>query len=318
MSSLPKPVEITCTDIANISPSYKLEFKVNDFYYIVKKPTIYDTTQLDKVTPALAHDEILGDDDGIYTWLLFDRGEGSPKEIVSKKTLDITEINTKHTNILQDICSGRDTLGSVKSNVIRVYFGGEMKKETFKEKIVFSINFSSGSYSLNQIDPINFSLEIEKELTELILKQFCGEDNACRNSIEVNILRNDNTLINSTNGLIRNIEQISRLIPDAKVYRFPTIGDTKYKRALNMATVTYKAKLDLLSRMYSDKTSETYNEAKKKLDEEFKPLTESELQNYLLTSGGRKNKTRKNKTRKNKTRKNKTRKNKTRKNKRKK
>ena len=105
-SAFPEPIRLTCAEISSAGVGNTLEFIKGDYNYIVRLPvgSSINRDYIDKISPLLTLWELPGAELGVYTWLLFDLGDAISKQIVVKKNINVTEIATKHTDILKDIC----------------------------------------------------------------------------------------------------------------------------------------------------------------------------------------------------------------------
>ena len=314
----PVPTEIDCNDIAKENPSYKLDFQIPPYKYIVSIPTEIDQRFLNKITTPLTLDELNGSEDGVYTWILFDYGIGTEKEIIVKKNINITEISTKHLDILKGVCVNehKTTNDLSHPSMLRVYVGGELSKTTnFENRSIYNINLLSGTYSVDKIDAEHFSSDFELRLKDIFIKGLHNKDNT-----DVNIERTTNTMIK-----IKDMESFEQQMLDTygvagvKIYKFGREHNALFIRSLPYASSTYKTQLAILDRVYpvpakrTEKDDEQYKEAKEKLFQKYGPLTKTELSQFELkkeTSGHsrgggkhRKSKIRKSKAKKHKTRK---------------
>jgi len=245
-SCFPPPTVVDCGSILSQIVNYGLVFKIENFRYIIKVSTI-DRTQVDKTSPLLNLYEINGSEDGIFTWLLCDFGDGTSKQIFVKKMINISEIYTKHTDILKDLCLGKDTVEHQES--IRVYFGGELLKKTVfegeREYVKYNINLLSGTYSDGRIDSIAFSPEFETDLKSLFVSGI-NDDGI---PYVVNILHTDKTMINMDEPEKFESSLIDYIHTGAKVYKFDITDETQLKisnRAFPDAEMTYNARCNQL------------------------------------------------------------------------
>jgi len=310
-SIFPEPIPLTCESIHATNINYKLEFLKGTSRYIVRLPTDapINRTHLDKIIPLLHLNEIDGSLDGVYTWILIDFGEGTPKQILVKQTINITEIGTKHSDILKDICLNKQDIDSVPmspDNIIRVYFAGELSKTTNQSTghITYNVNLLSGSYSDGQIDPENFSVSFEEELKNMFITGICSHDETCISSHTINILRTQSTMINTKGASMDSFDRVMiETYGDAgaKVYKFGPGDRNMYTRSGAMADAVYQGQRDMFSRIYKPSDND-YDSKLTELDEKYKPLTSAELQQFLLNKerGGKRSKSKFRKTRKNK------------------
>jgi hypothetical protein len=271
----------------------------------------FNDRHVEKITSSLTLSEIDGAEDGIFTWLLFDFGPENPKHVIVKQIINITEIRTKHIDILKDVCLGyhsvdRNPMDS--KSIIRIYFGGELQKITEQIKgkegkeakersiphITYNVNFLSGSFSVDQIDPTTFSREIEKELKDIFITGICSQDQICRSNHSINILRTNQTMISRPS---ESIEDFDRVMLDsygragASIYKFGSdpASIEMYKRSKPIFRVTYNVRLQQLEQLRKSlekmkvPMDETTYQAK--LDEIMKPITDEEISRFLLRGG---------------------------------
>jgi len=310
-SIFPEPIPITCETIHATNINYKLEFIKGEFRYIVRLPTPIDRTRLDKITSLLTLNEIDGSEDGIYTWVLIDFGESTPKQILVKQCINITEIGTKHSDILKDICLNKQHIGAIPlppDSIIRVYVAGELFKRTDKkipgknDHITYGINLLSGSYSDGQIDPVNFSSAFEEELKEIFITGICGNDRECISKHTIEILRIQDTIITAKHTPVERFDSdmIDTYVHSgAKVYKFGPRDRNAYNRAGVMAEAMYNSQMGIFSRTFKP-TDENYQSRHDEIESKYKPLTNEELRPFLLYKGGKKRKSKSRKTKKNK------------------
>jgi len=317
MEAFINPISITCEEILSQSVGYTLQFTKREYSYLVEMPAAADNfndRHVEKITSALTLSEIDGAEDGIFTWLLFDFGPGTLKQVIVKQIINITEIRTKHIDILKDVCVGyhsvdRNPMDS--QSIIRIYFGGELQKITEqikgkqgkerkeeKEKsfphITYNVNFLSGSFSVDQIDPTTFSREIEEELKDIFITGICSQDQVCRSNHLINILRTNQTMISRPS---ESIEDFDRVMLDsygragASIYKFGPDPESieMYKRSKPIFRVTYNVRLQQLEqlrksleKMRVPMDERTYQD---KLDEIMKPTTDEEISRFLLRGG---------------------------------
>ena len=222
--------------------------------------------------------------------------------------MDVTELGTKHTDMLKEICKGNIENGSANlESVISVYFAGELKKSTKRSgDITYELNFLSGSYSEGRIHPTEFSEKCENQLKTLFKAGLC-EPEHCENESTVNILRTTETMIKLQDSHTK-FEHIMKTIYiplGVNVYKFEDIK--LYNRCKSLSDSIYKAKLYLLEnkmksfkRFYTEEElSEIYEKDIQELNEYFKPLTEEELEEYRIKEergGGGKNRTKRRKS----------------------
>ena len=159
---LPDPISYSRN---SFSPSLtgNTHFKSGNYGYFIDAKKVTQVG-VDKITPLLNLYEIGGSEPGIYTWLLVDFGEGTKKQIFVKKSINITEIMTKHTNILSDLFDGKQFIEPTplaSGSEIRVYFGGELKKSVSEEIAYYTINFLSGTFSGETIDSSSFPKPVQ-------------------------------------------------------------------------------------------------------------------------------------------------------------
>ena len=286
--------------------NYRLEFVIDDFYYIVKLPEGLPYTHiLDKASSLLEIYEINGAEDGIYTWILID--DRGIKKFYFKQNLDVTELGTKHTDMLKEICKTNIENGSATlESVISVYFAGELKKSTKRSgRITYDLNFLSGSYSEGRIHPTEFSERCENQLKTIFKAGLC-ERGDCENESTINILRTTETMIklHDSHEKFEHIMKIIYIPLGVNVYKFA--NKKLYNRSKNLCDSIYKAKLQLLEqkikkfkqlKFTEEQLSEIYEKDIQELNEYFKPLTEEELEEYRIKEerGGGKNRTKRRK-----------------------
>ena len=135
-SNFPEPIRLTCREISSAGVGNTLEFIRGEYNYVVRVPvgSSINREYIDKISPLLSLWELPGAELGVYTWLLLDFGDESSKQIVVKQNINVTELATKHTDILKDICLNKqrtdERRGAPLETTIRVYFGGELSKST--------------------------------------------------------------------------------------------------------------------------------------------------------------------------------------------
>lgn len=168
----------------------------NNYYYIESIPS--RNPQIDKITPLLQHDELV--EDGIFVYVIVSFSSAlspfssalspySPDTptLFFKQTLSSQEIQTKHSDVLYDICNLQkesDTpthtnkkakIESSESNELkqifkpnRIYYAGEFKYNKKEKKVQF--NFFSGTFMADFIDALSPELEQKKNCTKIFKK----------------------------------------------------------------------------------------------------------------------------------------------------
>ena len=291
-----KPTQYNCRDILSSSINYKLTIAKNEFKYIVRLPESLNISYLDKISPLLQLYELDGSEDGIYTWILCDFGVINSRQIFVKQNINITEIATKHTDILKDICLNKHSIEPVSSSdpaslthdmIIRVYFGGELSKKTERNTghITYNLNFLSGTYSQDTIDPLHFPDQVAYELKKIFEIGICDNDVECLSKHTINILRTNDTMITS-NDTIENFEE--KILDTygnsgAKIYKFDKRIETDMLdlRRTYSPISTYKSRLQMLDRQFPVK-NENYYAQLDNLNKYYKPIDDDELEKYLL------------------------------------
>ena len=294
LSSFITPTEYTCKDIDLIDINYRLNFLKGPFRYIIRIPNSEEETfnweHLDKITTVLQLHELDGYPDGIYTWILCDFGDISTRQFFVKKNINISEIGTKHSNILKDICLNKhiiDRSSSPNPLSVRVYFAGELSKNTNSGHITYDLNFLSGSYSEYIIDPVNFPIQLEDQLKSMFGEGLCGDDIDCLSNHTINISRTTDTIIKLGNEPVEKFEY--KLLeaygyPGAKIYKFDTRIEKHVediKRMDPYAKLKYKFGLEMLDRIAVEYRKEGYYRQLEEINK-FRPLTEEEEREYLL------------------------------------
>jgi hypothetical protein len=296
-----EPMNIECQIILKQNASYKLAFDLESYKYIINIPTDYNPEYIKTISPVLTVEELNVAEDGIYTWILIDTGIGTKKEIFVRKNINITEISTKHLDILKGICSNEHYPNSrhhIES--LRVYFGGELSRTTNPDnKITYDINLLSGTYSFDRISSRDFSEHIEEGLSSLFKESLCVKD--CGN-IEVHIERTTKSFICiKKTPHEREIFEQNMLATycqsGVKMYRFSSDQRDLWRRTLPNTKFTFETQKNMLDRSISDKTSEVYLDELKKIEEKYGPLTKHELDQLEVkpnhSIGGGRNKKRK-------------------------
>jgi hypothetical protein len=304
----PIPNIYSCKTIVGFGEGGMDGFTRKEFRYRLNNNTKrgVNVTSFDKISTILTLWELHGAQSGVYTWLLFDFGDKSPKQILVKRNINFTEINTKHSDILRDICSnkqhtdGRSPL--TNESIIRVYFGGELSKsinETTR-KIQYTINFLSGSFSIDQVNTETFSPKLETELTNAFRIGICDGDPP---SFDIVIARTTQSLITANMGTDKEFWSSMRDYNSAglNLYKFPKEDLTFYRTARDIEG-NYNNASNLMDRQLQEDLTRTRkrnhgvldnkeeemitNIYKKRLDKVLKPLPSSELEAYRVELGG--------------------------------
>ena len=306
-SNFPEPIRLTCAEISSTGVGNTLEFIRGDYKYIVRVPvgSSINREYIDKISPLLALWELPGAEDGVYTWLLFDFGDERSKQIVVKQNINVTELATKHTDILKDICLNKQHTdkrrGAPLETTIRVYFGGELSKSTdaITGRVQYIINFLSGTYSSEQVNSVDFSSAIEEELKDMFQIGICNGNAQCP-PIDIDIARTTQTLIRANMGNDREFDNSMREynVAGTSIYRFDKNDRNSSNRASVLAPAKYDVKREILDRTYKAIRKSTdgddYKRDLAKLDAEWKPFTQTDLEQFRMRLGGRKSrKTRK-------------------------
>ena len=306
-SNFPEPIRLTCAEISSTGVGNTLEFIRGDYKYIVRVPvgSSINREYIDKISPLLSLWELPGAENGVYTWLLLDFGDESSKQIVVKQNINVTELATKHTDILKDICLNKQRTDDSRliplETTIRVYFGGELSKsiDARTGQNQYIINFLSGTYSSEQVNSVDFSTAIEKELKDMFKIGICNGVAQCP-PFDIVIARTTQTLISKNMGTDSEFDNSMREynIAGASIYRFDKNDTPASNRASIFAPTRYSERKDILDRTYKRLGKSTdgddYKRELAKLDAELKPFTPADLELYRMRLGGRKSrKTRK-------------------------
>jgi hypothetical protein len=168
-------VELLCTETTDIGLQLTT-FKIRNIAYVLNYTSdVSDEgegikaatqTKLDQMVPLLKNNEILGSEPGVYTWLICDYGEGTPKNIYFKQVITANEFSCKHGTIAKDLCLGK--FDEPAASLLRIYCAGEVLIDI--EGPHHTFNLLSGTYSLGRID----ALEIP-ENTQFMIKQIYAE-----------------------------------------------------------------------------------------------------------------------------------------------
>lgn len=301
-SNFPEPIRLTCAEISSTGVGNTLEFIRGDYKYIVRVPlgSSINREYIDKISPLLALWELPGAENGVYTWLLFDFGDEHSKQIVVKQNINVTELATKHTDILKDICLNKQYTdkrrGALLETIIRVYFGGELSKSIDARTggVQYIINFLSGTYSSEQINSVDFSPAIEEELKDMFNLGICNGNERCP-PFDIVIARTYATLIRANMGDDGEFDNSMREynIAGTSIYRFDKNDRNSSNRASVLAPAKYDVKRGILDRTYKAINKPTdgddYKRDLAKLDAEWRPFTEDEFEQFrILRGGGRK------------------------------
>ena len=302
-SNFPEPIRLTCVEISSAGVGNTLEFIRGDYEYIVRVPvgSSINREYIDKISPLLALWELPGAEDGVYTWLLLDFGDESSKQIVVKQNINVTELATKHTDILKDICLNKQHTDKRRQaplpleTTIRVYFGGELSKsiDARTGRIQYIINFLSGTYSSEQVNSVDFSSAIEEELKQMFRIGICNGNARCP-PFDIVIARTTQTLISKNMGTDREFDNSMREynVAGTSIYRFDKNDRNSSNRASVLAPAKYGVRKDILDRTYERLGKSTdgddYKHALAKLDAEWRPFTADEFEQFRMRLGGRK------------------------------
>ena len=225
------PTAYTCETILNEPhPNYKLRFKRGDSYYVITPPPdglgpIIEAQYTGLGLDTFQLSELTGASNGVYTWLLYDINNET--NIVVKRALSVSEIGTKHLDILKDICKNKHLSTDTNPESINVYCAGEMKMTKTETAsgvfhIKYTINVLSGSYSNDVINPTDISNEFEYWLSNLFVAKSEVNNNV---HLEVIIDKSIKTLINHEEmdyrGSFDNyIENLLHNVRGLEVYKF--------------------------------------------------------------------------------------------------
>ena len=109
MSAFPTPRVFQCEELrkeayAGILQFTKTENNIQYKYFVhPPSPTPRFLVELDKENPLLTIEEVRGAPNEVFTWLLFDLGDESTMEIVCKRAITISEIQSKHGDIAKEL-----------------------------------------------------------------------------------------------------------------------------------------------------------------------------------------------------------------------
>jgi hypothetical protein len=302
-SNFPEPIRLTCAEISSSGVGNTLEFIRGDYKYVVRVPvgSSINREYIDKISPLLTLWELPGAEPGVYTWLLLDFGDESSKQIVVKQNINVTELATKHTDILKDICLNKQQTDERRQaplpleSTIRVYFGGELSKsiDARTGRVQYIINLLSGTYSSEQVNSVDFSPAIEEELKDMFKIGICNGNTQCP-PFDIVIARTTQTLIRANMGGDREFDNSMREYDAAgtSIYRFDKNDINSSNRASVLAPAKYSVRKDILDRTYErlgkSTNDDDYKRALAKLDAEWKPFTPTDLELFRMRVGGRK------------------------------
>jgi hypothetical protein len=310
LSTLFPPREYNCKEINSIDIGYRLDFVRGPFKYIIhlpgKEEPEFKWGSLDKISTVLPLGELAGSEDGIYTWLLCDFGDIRTMQIFVKPTINISEIGTKHSNILKDICSNKHIASQSSQSsqlsqlptpkIIRVYFGGELSKTTDRntehtEHITYKLNFLSGTYSEGVINPLDVPPEVETEIERIFRLGVC--EGVCLPNISVEISKTTDTFITTGNEPVEDFDYKMMDIYGrygAKIYKFKWPEEKDDADRMNpLDEISLKVSIEQLDRtraalekygtIFSD-----YDNRLQALKEKYRQLTPEQKEAHLLHS----------------------------------
>ena len=92
-----------------------------------------------------------------------------------KPNINYTEIQTKHGDILNNICNGNVYLEDKfdPDTIIKIYLGGELTKTGN----VYHVNLLSGTFSVNQVEATNISNETKAKIIDLFTSKLGNDTN---------------------------------------------------------------------------------------------------------------------------------------------
>lgn len=155
------------------------EFK-NKYYYIKNIPE--RSKHIDKITPLLEFDEL--SEPGMYVYVIVSSTSAQEPYVSNtptlfyKEVLSNQEIQTKHNDLLYDICHmeikrDNNEIGSkYKFQPDKIYFAGEFEYSIKNKKNIIEFNFLSGSYMVDHIDamkPTKIQIDNCREIFETTL-----------------------------------------------------------------------------------------------------------------------------------------------------
>jgi hypothetical protein len=257
------PTTYTCETILNDpQPNYRLRFKRGDSYYVITPPPgglgpIIEAQYTGLGLDTFQLSELAGASNGVYTWLLYDINNET--NIVVKRTLSVSEIGTKHLDILKDICRNKHLSTDTNPESINVYCAGELKMTKTETvpgvfHIKYTINVLSGSYSNDVINPKDISDEFEYWLSNLFVAKSELNDNV---HLEVLIDKSFKTLINnkemdSRDNFNNYIENLLRNVRGLEVYKFDAhTHKDLFERSDPRYSNTWDAKKQYIRNMYA-------------------------------------------------------------------
>ena len=210
--------------------------------------------------------ELCGAEDGVYTWIICnDEGSANGSTyplLYLTQVQNIHEIGTKHMNIVNQKCQGKD-----------IKYAGEL----IKIGNTLRINLLSGTYMAGIINASNIPSNIESDLIG-IFKNII--DRECTGEVEAIIIENT-TESYITKNMTMKIDQLIKLINyDYQVYEFPNrLEANKYKRA-PVELIKLQRRLPMYQ---SQKNEKLIEQTKNKIEEyeellKLKPLSKEILE----------------------------------------
>jgi len=288
--------------------------------------------RIEAKTPLLADTLI---DDGVYAWLLCDFGDIATQKIYTKKILTLSEIGSKHSDIVKDICNGKT---GVPPENVYVYFGGEI----IKEGSHLRINFLSGTYSAGNVDSENFGKQFAEDLVTLFREKFehlAPDLEATKFSfITKESINKTKTIESILFEEFSGIDVVIYKYDDSEKQRIfnklPPQANARYEQTIKnihrryIAPLKNKEEKDKITKkvsfltddeleeynqqgLFNEATINRYKTEREKTNTDLKPLTDEELERYRIdlsdfspeselksTAGGKKYKRKSRKSRK--------------------
>ena len=144
-------------------------FELNNKYFYIKDIP-ERSLQINKITYLLDHDELV--EPGIYVYVIVSSTSAQSPYVSNtptlfyKETLSNQEIQTKHNDLLYDICNLKNKkrkIDNINSDEHikyqfqpdKIYFAGEFKYYIDNKKNTIEFNFFSGTYMVDIINAMN-------------------------------------------------------------------------------------------------------------------------------------------------------------------
>lgn len=218
-----EPTALTCPYKEEVGIQYE-RFKIGNYGYIINIDN-HTNKEVSKITPILTDADAGGGEDGVYCWIVSGSVGGSvggsDKHFFCIRVISPQEIQTKHINMMRELCVEPESINPLLGSIDKYYYAGEFLKKPIESCSSgggescseININFLSGTFMVDKINAKSPSKDVIKDVTEIFENVFPGS--------QINIDTTGDTFITNSSPYIQ--------MTETKIYDYIAAGATVYK-----------------------------------------------------------------------------------------